>query len=182
MPQQYQNNGQSNANKKDTHWDVWVEYCQKCYIDPLDSIPYLQVFARRYHDGRVAPRGKPVKSKIVSDGLCSVGQRFANLSANNPRLNRFGKLEFCLARQKHCYLKNRCQFVSSLPLWLSDFVRQRLWQNRLQIWSVSPSSFVFVPVNIQGQRQMTRHSVSMMWCCTLTNADSPMNSLQTMIF
>ena len=93
----------SYANKKDTHWDVWVEYCRKCCTDPFlhgteDPIPYLQVFARRYHDGRVAPRGKPVKSKTVSDALCSVGQRFANLGSDDPRLNRFGKLEFRLAR------------------------------------------------------------------------------------
>ncbi len=111
----------SYANKKDTHWDVWVEYCRKCCIDPFlhgteDPIPYLQVFARRYHDGRVAPRGKPVKSKTVSDALCSVGQRFANLGADDPRLNRFGKLEFRLARQKRCYLKNDTPVVRVKPL------------------------------------------------------------------
>ena len=38
------------TQKKDNHWDIWVEYCSTVSIDPFfdgfcNPIPYLQVFA-----------------------------------------------------------------------------------------------------------------------------------------
>ena len=90
------------ARKKNTHWEVWLEYCSTVKIDPHlegieDPIPYLQVFGHRYQIGRIAPRGNSVKFKTVSDALRSVGQRLASVGAPDPRLNTFGKEDFQLA-------------------------------------------------------------------------------------
>ena len=98
------------ASKKDTHWKVWVAYCTKLGFDPYlqgveDPIPILQVFGHRYHNGSIAPRGKPVQSQAVSDAIRSVGQRFAALGADDPRLNSVGKLQFRLQRQIRGYSK-----------------------------------------------------------------------------
>ena len=37
------------TKKKDTHWEVWLNFCEKVRIDPhltaiVDPVPYLQVF------------------------------------------------------------------------------------------------------------------------------------------
>ena len=62
------------AQKKGGHWDIWVDYCSAVAIDPyftniVNPIPYLQVFAHRYQDGRIAACGNTIKSKTVSDVL-----------------------------------------------------------------------------------------------------------------
>ena len=48
----------------DRDWRLWVEFCATHNLDPddttTDRIPYLQVFARRIRDGRLAPGGNPV--------------------------------------------------------------------------------------------------------------------------
>ena len=98
------------TRKKDNHWDIWVEYCSTVSIDPSfdgvrDPIPYLQVFAHRYRIGQIAARGNAVKSKQVSDVLRSVGQGFTSVGAPDPRLNSFGKQDFCLGRQIRSYSK-----------------------------------------------------------------------------
>ena len=96
-----------NAN---SHWLLWVDFCAECSVDPWfhdgqDPIPYLQVFAARYRDGRLAPRGQPVRSGTVSDALRSVGQAFQSVGARDIRLNPHGRLDFRLTRQLRSYSK-----------------------------------------------------------------------------
>ena len=60
------------ASSKDMHLVVWHRFCLDSGLDPElgdvpDKVPYLQVFAQRWQDGRLAPRGKPVTSRYVSD-------------------------------------------------------------------------------------------------------------------
>lgn len=95
---------QDYTKRKDRHWEIWLEYCDSCSIDPFlsshsDPVPILQIFAQRFRDGRLAPSGKPVRSKTVSDALCSVGQKFAVLGSDDPRYNSYGKIDFRLSRQ-----------------------------------------------------------------------------------
>ena len=92
------------ADRKDWHWDIWETYYAKTHLDPFllnikDPIPYLEIFGQRLRDSRLAPSGWQIRSATVSDYLTSVGQRFANLGADNPRLNKYGQLDFRLARQ-----------------------------------------------------------------------------------
>ena len=68
-----------------------------------DPIPYLQIFARRYRDGRLAPSGRQVRSRTVEDALRSVGQAFSALGAPDPREAAPNKIDFRLQRQLRGY-------------------------------------------------------------------------------
>ena len=98
------------ANSKDSHLVVWHRFCHDSGLDPdlsdvSDKVPYLQVFAQRWQDGRLAPRGKPVTSKYVSDIVRSVGQAFKRMGAPDPRLDSSGKIDFRLQRQSRFWSK-----------------------------------------------------------------------------
>ena len=99
------------SDRKDRYLIIWETYRSKTHLEPLflnikGPIPYLENFSQRLQDGWLAPSGRQIRSATVSDYLTSVGQRFANMDADNPRLNKYGKLDFWLARQK-CSLKKR---------------------------------------------------------------------------
>ena len=98
------------AKAADAHWELWDTFCRKLTLDPLlskieDPVTILQVFALRYRRGTIAPNGKPVRSRTVEDALRSVGQTFAGLGAQDPRLNASGKPDFRLQRQLRLYAK-----------------------------------------------------------------------------
>jgi hypothetical protein len=65
----------------------------------------LQVFAKRYRTGQLAPRCKPVKSRTVEGALCVVGQAFTSMGALDPRLTPRGSTKFRLSRQLKGYSK-----------------------------------------------------------------------------
>ena len=90
------------AKAKEAHWEIWLTYCEKSHVDPFlisvaNRVEILQVFARRLRDGRIAPSGRQIRSKSVSDYLTLVGQKFANMGSGDPRLNKYGKIDFWLA-------------------------------------------------------------------------------------
>ena len=100
----------------DNHWAHWVEFCEAHAVDPWfakgdDPIPYLQVFATRYRDGRIAPRGKPVRSGTVSDALRAIGSA-------DIRLDEYGTIDFRLSRQMRFYTKEDppTQRVKPIPI------------------------------------------------------------------
>jgi hypothetical protein len=83
--------GAQRANSQDNTWAIWVDFCSTHDVDPLletcpDPIPYLQVFAQRYRDGRLAKDGKPVRARTVEDALRAVGQTMASFGATDKRL------------------------------------------------------------------------------------------------
>ena len=91
-------------------WHRWVAFCSAHSVDPWfpegdDPIPYLQVFAARYRDGRLAPSGKPVRSATVADALRDVGQAYQAVGAHDIRLNAQGEIDFRLKRQLRSYTK-----------------------------------------------------------------------------
>lgn len=111
------------ARSSQTHWGLWVDFCEELGQDPWfqdgsDPIPYLQVFAVRYRSGRIAPRGKPVRSSTVSDALRNIGQAFTGVGARDPRLDAHGKMDFRLSRQLRKYTKDDppAQRVKPIPL------------------------------------------------------------------
>ena len=92
------------SRKKDGHWILWIDFCVSQAINPFltgiqDPIPYLQVFAQRYRDGRIAPGKKAVRSRTVSDALRSVGQKFSRLGSPDPRFDSTGSVDFRLQSQ-----------------------------------------------------------------------------------
>ena len=109
------------AKKKDRHWIIWETFCTKTNIDPFlidveDPLPYLKIYGRRLRDGRLAPSGRQIRSATVSDYLTSVGQRFASMGADDPRLNKYGKIDFRLARQARCWKKRDKPSVRVKPI------------------------------------------------------------------
>ena len=83
-----------------TSWRVWEQFCLSLGILPFlqgvpgDRIPILLLFAHRYRTGRLAPGGKPVRSRTVEDALRHVAQAFSRLGSPDPRLNAFGDIDF----------------------------------------------------------------------------------------
>ena len=55
-----------------------------------DPIPFLQDFAQRYCNGKIAPSGNIVTANYVSDVLHLIGQAFSILGAPDPRLTAMG--------------------------------------------------------------------------------------------
>ena len=111
------------AQAADKHWDRWVEFCHSVSVDPSfphgdDPIPYLQVFATRYRDGRGAPRHKPVRAGTVSEALQSIGQAYRSVGAPDIRLDVHGSTDFRLERQIRSYKKEDppSQRVKPVPI------------------------------------------------------------------
>jgi len=98
------------AKAADSMWDRWLDFCADHAVDPwfaegVDPIPYLQVFGARYRDGRIAPRGKPVRHRTVEDALRHVGQSYKSMGAKDIRLDPAGKIDFRIQRQLRSYKK-----------------------------------------------------------------------------
>ena len=68
-------------------------------LDVCDPISILQLFAHRYCSHN------QVRSRMVEDAICAVGQAFAKLGRPDPRLQPSGKLDFRLSRQLLAYKK-----------------------------------------------------------------------------
>jgi len=101
---------ESTAKKAESAWDLWLGFCASLPLDPYfsdggDPIPYLQVFAARYRDGRIAPRGKPVRSGTVSAAVRHVGQTYARMGTTDIRLDAVGNLDFRLSRMFRGYTR-----------------------------------------------------------------------------
>lgn len=93
--------GSQRAASQDNTWEVWLAFCDELSVDPLlesvpDAIPYLQVFAQRYRDGRIAKDGKPVRSRTVEDALRAIGQTMASMGSTDKRLVGPRRVEYRL--------------------------------------------------------------------------------------
>ena len=74
------------SKSSSAQWKSWLEFCQELSVDPWfsddqDPIPYIQVFAARYRDGRLSASGKPVRSSTVEDAIRSIGQAYKAVGA-----------------------------------------------------------------------------------------------------
>ena len=68
-------------------------FCREHNIDTFldkvrDPVPFLQIFSRRVRSGLLAHNGEPVRSRTVEAYLWAVGQTFANVGIEDPRLNK----------------------------------------------------------------------------------------------
>jgi hypothetical protein len=94
----------------DNHWNRWEALCVAHNIDPYlrtwaDTVPILQVFGKRYRDGRMAPLKNPVKARTVENALRPVGQAHARLGGADPRKYTFGGIDFIIQQQIKSYHK-----------------------------------------------------------------------------
>jgi hypothetical protein len=99
-----------NTASQSTTWTIWQQFCRELQQDPYlttsaDPIPLLQLFARRYRTGTVAPKGSPVTGKTVAKAVRAVGQTLASLGQPDPRLTAKGTLDLRLTRQLAAYEK-----------------------------------------------------------------------------
>jgi hypothetical protein len=86
-----------------TAWKQWTTFCHSHGWDTglshaNDPIPYFHLFARRWRDGRLAPKGEPTRARTAEDAIRQVGQAFSLVGADDPRLNRQGRLDYWLSR------------------------------------------------------------------------------------
>ena len=91
----------SHAAAAEGHWTTWSQFCRTLHLDPYlleikDPITILRVYAQCYRTGEIVPRHHAVQAQTVEDSLCAVGQAFAAMGANDPRLNCFGQVDFCI--------------------------------------------------------------------------------------
>ena len=94
-----------------TAWGKWNAFTAWLGVsadlsDVSDPIPILQIFAHRVRSGVLAAKGQPIKKRSVEQYLRSVGQIFASVGAQDPRLDQLGKLDFRLRRQLAKYQKD----------------------------------------------------------------------------
>jgi len=96
--------GSQRTSSHDDTWALWLTFCAQHHVDALlatvtDPIPYLQVFAQRYRDGRLAKNGLPVRSRTVEDTLRAIGQTMASMGAPDRRLIAPNTLDYRLSQQ-----------------------------------------------------------------------------------
>jgi hypothetical protein len=63
---------------------LWENFTLESKLDPFllncsDPVPIIQVSAKCYRDGRITPKGNPVRSGTVEDAIRVVGQAFTHL-------------------------------------------------------------------------------------------------------
>lgn len=64
------------------------------------------MFAYRYRHGLINTSRRPVRSKTVDHALRNVGQAFATVGAQDPRLTPTGTLDFRLQRMLAAYRRH----------------------------------------------------------------------------
>jgi hypothetical protein len=89
---------------------LWEKFTLESNLDPFlrtcsDPVPIIQVFAQRYRDGRIAPKGNPVRSGTVEDTVRALGQAFTHLGGPDIRKDVFGEINFRISRLFTCYKK-----------------------------------------------------------------------------
>ena len=99
------------ASRKNSHWALWCTFCAGHRIDPFlrnlsDPIPYLQVFAAIYQDGRISPSGRPIRAKTVSEALLSVAQKFTRTGTEDPRKTAHSVIDYRIKSQLRSFEKN----------------------------------------------------------------------------
>ena len=82
----------------------WEIFCQAHNMDTFldkirDPVPFLQIFTRQVRNGLLAHNGDPVRSRTAEAYLRAVGQTFANVGIEDPRLNKHGSTDHRLQQQ-----------------------------------------------------------------------------------
>ena len=89
----------------------WEIFCRDQKIDTFldkvrDPVLFLQFFTRRVRSGLLTHNGEPVRSRTAEAYLRAVGQTFAKLGIEDPRLNKHGIIDHRLQRQLRGWTKS----------------------------------------------------------------------------
>ncbi len=100
-----------NTSAQRSSWQIWEHFCDTIQQDPYlhtcpDAVPLLQLFARKYRTGELAPKQRPVAAKTVAKAVRAVGQTLAALGRPDARLTSQGALDLRLTRQLAAYAKD----------------------------------------------------------------------------
>jgi hypothetical protein len=100
-----------NTSAQSSTWRLWESFCSNLQQDPYlqsirDPVPLLQLFARQYRTGEVAPKQRKVSAKTVGKAIRAVGQTLATLGCPDPRLTVKGTLDLRITRQLAAYAKD----------------------------------------------------------------------------
>jgi hypothetical protein len=100
-----------NTSAQSGIWRIWEHFCSTIRQDPYlqstkDPIPLLQLFARLYRTGELAPKQHQVSAKTVGKAIRAVGQTLAALGLPDARLTTKGTLDIRLTRQLAAYAKD----------------------------------------------------------------------------
>ena len=135
------------ANARDFTWSIWEAYCASLGISPFleavpDPIPYLQVFAQRYRDGRLSKSSHGVRSRTVEQALRDIGQTMASVGAPDPRLDGPRSLDLRLSHQLRAYGKidDPPTRVQPAPLQLL----QHIHSHSIDTWSQAVCDMAFI--------------------------------------
>ena len=90
----------------DGHWTKWDNFCSRVALNPLligykKPVPILNIFARYYRPGDIAPTSISVQSRTAEDAVRSIGQALAALGLADPRYGEDGKIDIHLCFQIH---------------------------------------------------------------------------------
>ena len=99
------------TSRKTAHWVLWCNFCAGHQINPFlqnlsNLVPYLQVFAARYRDGRLFPSGRPIRAKTVFDALLSAAQKFTRMGTEDPWKTAHGVIDYRIQSQLRPFEKN----------------------------------------------------------------------------
>jgi hypothetical protein len=99
-----------NTSAQSSTWRLWEQFCSTLHQDPYlqsltDPVPLLQLFARQYRTGAVAPKQRKVSAKTVGKAIRAVGQTLAALGRTDPRLTAKGTLDLRITKQLAAYAK-----------------------------------------------------------------------------
>jgi hypothetical protein len=118
------------ATKAAHTWKLWLDFCKEHSINAWfpsnsDPLPFLQVFGRRYGEGRFSYGNQPVRASTVADAIRMVGRRYQQLGTRDFQVGRFsGQLDFRLQRQVKAFENEDLSAtrVKSVPLQLVQHV------------------------------------------------------------
>jgi len=98
------------ATQAEGRWKIWVQFREQYFLAPYftpdpeeDPVPWLQVFAQQFRDGRLAPHGNGIRHQTVEDALRFVAQAHTMLGHTDPRKTFLGETDPRLARQLKGY-------------------------------------------------------------------------------
>ena len=86
----------SRATSADSHWTKWAYFCARVALELLliaykEPVTILNVFARYYRTGNIAPNSCEVWSRTVEDAVRLIGQAIRNSGGQRPMDDAYGE-------------------------------------------------------------------------------------------
>ena len=100
--------------------DLCREHNIDTFLDKIrDLVPFLQIFTRRVRSGLLAHNEEPVRSRTAEAYLRAVGQMFANVGIEDPRLKQHRSIDHRPQRQLHNREASSAMEFVSPEMWVT---------------------------------------------------------------